>query len=77
MLPRLLVVFLLPADPSVWLETSEDCMISRHCAYWVSLRGMVETDNTSTMTVSLPRSQRLTVDGLRELMERVAQGVPL
>jgi Domain of unknown function (DUF4365) len=74
MLPRLLVVFLLPADPSVWLETSEECMISRHCAYWASLRGMAETDNTSTVTVSLPRSQRLTVDGLRELMERVAGG---
>jgi hypothetical protein len=38
---------------------------------------MVETDNTSTVTVSLPFSQRLTVDVLRELMERVAQGEPL
>ena len=24
MLPRLLVVFLLPADPGLWLETSEE-----------------------------------------------------
>ncbi len=77
MMPRLLIVLLLPADPAHWLETSEECMISRHCAYWVSLRGMAETDNTSSVTVFLPRSQRLSVEGLREPMERVAQGEPL
>jgi hypothetical protein len=73
MIPRLLVVLILPKKPAEWIELSEECMISRRCAYWVSLLGRDETSNVKTVSISLPRSHLFNVDQLRELMERVAR----
>lgn len=72
MIPRLLVVLLLPECHTEWLEQSEDCMITRRCAYWTSLLGQPEKTNRRTVTVHLPRKQRFTVESLREMMERVS-----
>ncbi len=36
-MPKLLVVLFLPADPGQWLQHSEDALVARRCAYWVSL----------------------------------------
>jgi hypothetical protein len=77
LVPRLLVVLLLPVDPSQWLEQSEEQMISRHCAYWSSLHGQPVKDNTEAVTVHLPRANLLTVTNLRGLMERAARKEPL
>jgi hypothetical protein len=38
---RILVVLFLPPDPSDWLSISENELILKKCAYWVSLRGAV------------------------------------
>ena len=73
LVPRLLVVLYLPEDDTMWLEQSEDKMISRHCAYWRSLLGQPETTNQTSVTVHLPREQCLTVSSLRELMEKVSR----
>lgn len=76
-IPRLLVVLLLPKNPAEWLETSEECMISRQCAYWASLLGMKETSNFRKVSVRLPRSQQFNVEQLHRLMERVSSQEPL
>ncbi len=73
MIPRLLVVLTLPRDSAEWLEMSEESMISRRCAYWISLLGRAETTNVKTISVNLPRTQRFDVIQLRSLMERVAR----
>jgi len=77
LIPRLLIVLLLPKRPAEWMETSEECMISRRCAYWVSLRGMKETSNTRKISVRLPRSQQFNREQLRGLMQRVSSQEPL
>jgi hypothetical protein len=77
MIPRLLVVLLLPRQAAKWLETSEECMISRRCADWLSLLGLPETANTRSVSLRLPRAQQFTVDALRGLMERVSREEPL
>jgi hypothetical protein len=74
LVPRVLVVLHLPLDSSNWIEQSESEMQSRHCAYWLSLFQQPETQNSSTVTVHLPRQQMLTVDALRGLMEGVSRG---
>jgi hypothetical protein len=73
LVPRLLVVLLLPQEDTRWLEQTEEQMISRHCAYWSSLFGKPPTDNAASVTVRLPRQQPFTVDGLRTLMEKVSR----
>jgi hypothetical protein len=77
MVPKLLVVFLLPEDPKEWLDVDEERMIVRRSAYWASLAGYPATSNTTTVSVPMPRSQRFTVDQLQDLMKRVSRQEPL
>jgi hypothetical protein len=66
-MPKLLVVLFLPADAVQWLEHSEDALISRRCAYWVSLWDAPRSNNKTGQTVYLPRSNCLSVEGLRQI----------
>jgi hypothetical protein len=72
LIPRLLVVLVLPKNAAEWMETSEECMISRRCAYWASLLGMSDTSNTSKVSIRLPRSQQFNVAQLQGLMRRIS-----
>ena len=72
--PRLLVVLDLPKDEDQWMTMTTEEMVLRRCAYWLSLRGYPETDNTSSITVYIPRQNVLDVDSLRGLMERSRKG---
>ncbi len=72
--PRLLVVLDLPKDRERWMTVTEDELIIRHRAYWMNLRGWDETDNTASVTVRIPKRNRLNVDSLRALMEQSRNG---
>jgi hypothetical protein len=71
--PRILVVMQLPADPAEWLHHSEEALVARECAYWVSLRGAPASDNEKEQTVYVPRAQRLSPDNLTALMTRLSR----
>lgn len=77
MVPRLLIVFLLPDDPGDWLVLTEDQMITKRCAYWLSLLGSPDTKNKTTVTVHLPRTNNLSVEGLCTMMEAASRREPL
>jgi hypothetical protein len=51
-------------------------MIRRRCAYRVSLVGVPERTNTSSVSIRLPRSQRFDVEPLQGLMQRITCEVP-
>ena len=72
--PRLLVVFDLPKDRERWMTVTEDELIIRHRAYWMNLCGQDETDNTASVTVWIPKRNRLNIDSLRALMEQSRNG---
>jgi hypothetical protein len=71
--PRLLVVLLLPEDAIEWLRHSEEGLVARRCAYWVSLRGAPESDNTDRQTVFIPKTQVFSPQSLTELMTRFSR----
>lgn len=73
MVPRLLVVFLLPRDPGQWIEQDDERLLSRHAAYYVSLSGMPAASHRGKVPVVLPRKNLLSVDNLRRLMARASQ----
>jgi hypothetical protein len=77
MVPRLLVVLFLPPSLSEWLEQTEDQMVSRRCAYWLSLFDQPEVVNAKTVTVQVPRKNCLTVDNLQTLMQHASRRQPL
>jgi hypothetical protein len=70
---QLLVVFYLPKDASEWLLHSEDALISKKCAYWVSLQGAPESTNNTHQTVYIPSQNVLSISGLIELMTRISR----
>jgi hypothetical protein len=71
--PRLLVVFRLPRNPDEWLHISEDALVAKRCAYWVSLRGAPASANRENQTVYVPRQNLLSHQGLFTLMARFSR----
>ena len=75
MIPRLLVVLDLPKDESQWMIVTDDELILRRRAYWLSLQsGFDDAGDQASVTVSLPSSQRLNVESLRLLMAQARNG---
>ena len=72
--PRLLLVLDLPKEKSRWLTISEDELILRRRAYWLNLKGFVESENQKTVTVRIPRGNVFDVVSLRALMEQSREG---
>jgi Domain of unknown function (DUF4365) len=70
---RILVVLFLPQDPAEWLQHSSEVLSMKRCAYWVSLRGAPDTDNTSSVTVYVPTLHTFSPSGLRDLMVRISR----
>jgi hypothetical protein len=69
-IPRLLLVLVVPGDAEKWIRQTERRMNLRHCGYWKSLRGLGDSPNSSSVTVRIPRSNVLTPLALRSLMLR-------
>ncbi len=53
---------------------SVEQLILRRCAYWVSLAGLPQSNNETAVTVSVPRTNVLTVQALKDMMQRVNDG---
>jgi hypothetical protein len=74
MVPRLLVVLLLPQDPAEWVEQNHERMISRYAAYYLTLFGMPARENVRTVSVTIPRRNLFSVANLRRLMAEASRG---
>lgn len=66
--PRYLAVLLVPEEPAMWVEHHPEHMRMLNACFYVSLRDLPDTANTSTVTVDVPLAQRLTTESLRHLM---------
>jgi hypothetical protein len=53
--------------------TEEELML-RRCAYWLSIKGKEPTTNSSTIRVTIPRANRISAEALQGIMERVRNG---
>lgn len=71
LVPRFLVVVVVPELVEDWLYQNEEQMILKKCGYWLSLKGMKEKPNTSTVDVYIPRDQSFTVNQLVDLMNKI------
>jgi Domain of unknown function (DUF4365) len=72
--PRILVVVDLPKLESDWLSVTSDQLVMRRCAYWLSLAGASESNNNTSITVSIPVAKRFDIEGLQALMEQARTG---
>ena len=71
--PRILVVLFLPVDDKEWLSHTEESLLLRNCAYWVSLRGANPTSNSTAQTVYLPREQKFNPEGLIGILSQASK----
>lgn len=74
LVPRILVILIVPMNLTDWLVHAEPEMTVRRCAYWVSLRGASETSNTTTVSVPIIRSQLFCPSELEAIMTRIGNG---
>jgi Domain of unknown function (DUF4365) len=72
LIPRLLVVVVVPENPEQWLTQSPTELCLHHCAYWISLRGEPETENKTTVTVYIPLDNIFSTNTLTQLMSQIA-----
>jgi hypothetical protein len=74
LVPRILVLVLLPPEIDEWLAVSPRELILRRCSYWKSLRGEPQSENEYTVTVSVPRVNMFTVEALCGMMAQINEG---
>ncbi|WP_438765308.1 DUF4365 domain-containing protein [Kushneria sp. TE3] len=67
--PRFLFVLIVPENCEDWLVHQSDFSMIKHFCYWYSLRDRASTPNSSSVTINIPRTQRLTSQSLLELMD--------
>lgn len=62
-MPLILCVVVIPNDECDWYSLTEDALILRRCAYWYRIEpGTLETDNTSNITITIPKTNRVSDD---------------
>lgn len=69
LIPRLMVFVLVSDNLEEWVHQSETELCLRHRAYWLSLKGMPETQDTDNVTIYFPRKQIFSVETLKMFME--------
>lgn len=72
--PRALVVLDLPPNKADWLNITAAELVIKRAAYWVSLAGMDDTSNTTSVTIQIPKSNIFDVNALRTMMEKSRKG---
>ena len=71
MIPRILIVVLMPQEWAQWLYQTSSKLCLRHCAYWLSLKGQPPVPNTTSVTVHIPVNNIFGSEQLAALMEKV------
>ena len=77
MIPRILIVVLMPKEKSQWLTQTQEQLCLRHCGYWLSLEEHQEVGNTTSVTVHIPLVNMFNVEQLVDLMTKVEKGQSL
>lgn len=68
--PRILVVMFLPPQIEHWLNITEEELMLKKCAYWVSLRGASESENDKGQTIYIPQHQIFNGTSLKEIFAK-------
>lgn len=76
-IPRLLILLVLPRDESEWVLQTEEHLQLHHGAYWLSLMGWPHRTNRGSVRVRVPRMNLFTSDALMTLMDKARRRLAL
>lgn len=65
-----LALVVINETPSNWVRMCDQSTTLAHCAYYLPLTGMEQTDNTATVRLTIPRANRLTPEAMKTLMSQ-------
>ena len=69
-IPRILIVLILPQEIESWINQTNEELCLRHCAHWLSLLGEPPTSNNHNVTVHVPIGNIFSSPGLIRMMQR-------
>lgn len=72
--PRYLVVLLVPEENDSWIQHHDAFMSLHNTCYWLSLKDFPTTSNSTSVTVDIPLSQRLTTASLSQFLTLASEG---
>jgi hypothetical protein len=73
MVPRILVLFVMPRDPATWVAMSEEELVLRRCAYWRSLCGLPDSQNEKYQEVRIDRKNVFSGEALHHLLMKASR----
>ena len=69
LIPRVLIVLMVPPKLDEWLTQDADQMIMRKAAFWLDLTGLPESKNKKTVTVAVPKANLFSPNALLKLLK--------
>lgn len=69
LIPRILIVLMVPPKTDNWLTQDGDRMIVRKAAFWLSLAGYPVTKNKTSVTVEVPKANLFDPKALLKLLK--------
>ena len=73
-IPTILILYCMPPNEDEWVSIYEECTTLKRCGYWVSLKGMESSTNSSTKRIKIPRDQMFTELALKSIMSSIESG---
>lgn len=71
------MLLVLPECEAEWTALTENALILRRCAYWISLKGEASTENMNSVRIRIPRTNIFSVEALSGLMRQARIGEDL
>lgn len=73
--PKILLLLCLPEECIDWLEITQEQLLLRKCCYWSRLVGeSIDRDPDSTVRIRIPKSQYLSPEWVKNLLDRTEAG---
>jgi len=70
-----LFLLILPENENDWLAQSIEQLIIRKCMFWIDMEGFPNRENTSSVTVKIPKANVVTPEALVAILEGIAEDV--
>jgi len=68
-----LFLLVLPIEENEWLTQSIEQLVIRKCMFWLDLKELPDSDNSSNVTVLLPKTNIVSSETLDEMLKKDAE----
>ena len=70
---RFLALLVLPSDEDEWVVQNQESLLIKKCMYYISLKGMPNTNNSETINIKIPKDNIFDKEHLLELFRSDAE----